>query len=596
MDARKRTACRFLAAWMLPPVVMGLVAVAWYGAVVLRWRHLDDARQSLRAQAGLALAAMESMTRPWERDAIDPLCDRLGEATGTRFTVVQPLGRVIGDSERDPVTMDNHADRPEIVGAVQAGTGTEARFSNTVREHMLYFARRVGPRGAPEAVIRTAVPLAPIQAELARLRLRLLGVTLLAVLPALFGVVLLGRRIASACGELEHAARSLVHAGETVPQARVVCSEMVQADAAVRSLARGLHERIQALEKEKRERDALLNSMSEGVVVVDDQERILHCNPAAMELLALQKVCVENQRFSAVVRSSALLELVHASLEEGAYRRTDIEFEEPVARVLRAASSPIHGDQEEQTGAVVLLSDVTAVRQAERIRKDFVTSVSHELRTPVTAIQGFAETLLDDAGDLSESQRHFVEILVRNARSLSTTLDDLLALAAMEYGRDAGGIGFAPVPLSPLVDDVIATCQQQADKRRIRLEADCDEAAVAWGHDRLLELAVVNLVQNAIRYSAEDELVWVAAKPGETMVVVEVHDRGRGIPEQEVPRIFERFYRVDKSRNRAEGGTGLGLAIVKHIANLHNGSIEVDSAVGEGSVFRLSIPKSQGDR
>lgn len=582
---------------LFPPAVLiialAVASIAWYAADAVRSVYIDGLKDRLREQAVLAAEQLPSDDEPWTVDAVDALCNRLGERTNTRFTVVLPGGRVVGDSEHTPESMDNHATRPEIAEALRQGRGNSMRYSTTLRRQMLYLGIRLGGRENPDGVMRTALPLGPIEETLGKLRGGILIVMTGTLLAAAGALLLVARRISRPIHGLRESARELAEGNFEVQPPRHPYREMNDLADSVQTLAGDLHSRIRQLAEERNEREAVFTSMNEGVIAVDNEETVLHHNPAAARLLGFKREYVAGASLSAVARNAPLLDLLARSMKEGEFVRADIEGGANHDRVLRAGISPLIGPTGQRLGSVILLTDVTAIRQAEQVRKDFVTNVSHELRTPVTVIQGFAETLQEQAEQVPDELRRFCEIIARNAQSLSSIIDDLLALAALENGsNNAGRISMAAVTPANVARNAIAACEHEGRRKNTQIRSDLDDSVSIQGHERLLELSIANLIQNAIRYSPENKSVFVGVRRHGDEAIISVRDEGSGIPENDLPRIFERFYRVEKARSRAEGGTGLGLAIVKHIAHVHGGRVEAESTLGQGSLFRIILPMS----
>ncbi len=582
---------------LFPPAVLiialAVASIAWYAADAVRSVYIDGLKDRLREQAVLAAEQLPSDDEPWTMDAVDALCNRLGERTNTRFTVVLPGGRVVGDSEHTPESMDNHATRPEIAEALHQGRGDSMRYSTTLRRQMLYLGIRLGGRENPDGVMRTALPLGPIEETLGKLRGGILFVMTGTLLAAAGALLLVARRISRPIHDLRESARELARGNFEIQPPHHPYREMNDLADSVQTLAGDLHSRIRQLAEERNEREAVFTSMNEAVIAVDNEETVLHHNPAAARLLSFKREYVAGASLSAVARNAPLLDLLARSMKEGEFVRADIEGGANHDRVLRAGISPLIGPAGKRLGSVILLTDVTAIRQAEQVRKDFVTNVSHELRTPVTVIQGFAETLREQAEQVPDELRRFCEIIARNAQSLSSIIDDLLALAALENGsNNAGRISMAAVTPANVTRNAIAACEHEGHRKNTQIRSDLDDSVSIQGHERLLELSIANLIQNAIRYSPENKSVFVGVRRHGDEAIISVRDEGSGIPESDLPRIFERFYRVEKARSRAEGGTGLGLAIVKHIAHVHGGRVEAESTLGQGSLFRIILPMS----
>jgi two-component system phosphate regulon sensor histidine kinase PhoR len=355
-------------------------------------------------------------------------------------------------------------------------------------------------------------------------------------------------------------------------------------------MAAALDERIRALVRQRNEADAVLASMVEGVIAVDSHERILSMNQVCRRLLALDPARAQGRALPEVVRNPQLQQLVGEVLGTGEPAREEIALQQPQPRFLDAQGSALRDAAGRQIGVLVVLHDVTQLRKLESVRRDFVANVSHELRTPITSIKGFVETLLDGALAQPDDARRFLEIVAVQTDRLGAIIEDLLMLSRIEQEAEKAEIALEPGRIRPVMDAAAAVCQIKAQEKQIRLEVDCDDALQATINPPLLEQALVNLIDNAVKYSAAGQTVRLAAEAADDEVQIHVRDCGCGIPREHLPRIFERFYRVDKARSRKLGGTGLGLAIVKHIAQSHGGRATVESALGQGSTFTLHLP------
>ena len=338
------------------------------------------------------------------------------------------------------------------------------------------------------------------------------------------------------------------------------------------------------------EQEAVLSSMSEGVLAVDHSLRILNLNPGAGRMFGVDPAGARGRTLLEVSRHTELLHFATAALEASAPTEGEIVLHDPEPRSLQAHGSVLRDAQSRSIGAVVVLNDVTALRRLETMRRDFVANVSHELKTPITSIKGFVETLLDGAlRDPKEAER-FLRIVQRQSERLHAIIEDLLNLSRIERDAEAGDIALEQGALKAVLAAALQSCETQARARGVRLEADCDAGLTAWVNAPLLEQALVNLIDNAVKYSPAGSAVRVEAAGHESLAVIRVRDQGVGIEARHLPRLFERFYRVDKARSRKLGGTGLGLAIVKHIAQAHRGQVTVESTPGQGSTFTLQFP------
>lgn len=570
-----------------------LLAVDFYFARVLRRDYLRAANDTLSSLTNLAQA------RP-------PRLDDLAElrawaewlaSSGARVTVIDNAGRVLADSAHDPETMENHAHRPEIVQAYSSGAGQSVRHSATLDRDLVYRAVRYQPAAGPPVVIRMALPLAKIDLSLAELRRRLFSASLLMLLLGGGASLIYFRVFAARVERLKDFSRR-VAAGDFRPlPAERARDELAELADTLNETARRLDGTIQSLSGERHRSSAILRSMVEGVAVIDAGQKIVFSNRAFSEILNLDPAAIEGRPVIEVVRHSDLLELIRRALagEEGLQNDIALGIVHP--RNFAVTAAPVQaletaapaGSAGKPAGAVVVLHDVSELRRLERVRQDFVANVSHEFKTPLTAIQGFAETLLGGALEDPRSNRRFLEIIREHAVRLARLTDDLLKLARIEAGKLE--VQFSAVRVLELVERCAEITLLQASRKQIVLEIDVPaELPAVRGDAVLLREVLQNLLDNAIQYTPEGGRIRVHAQAGEHEVILTVADTGIGIPLADQERIFERFYRVDAARSREAGGTGLGLSIAKHIVETHGGRLWVESEVGHGSAFSFSVP------
>jgi two-component system phosphate regulon sensor histidine kinase PhoR len=330
--------------------------------------------------------------------------------------------------------------------------------------------------------------------------------------------------------------------------------------------------------------------MAEGVLAVDSQERVISMNTASRRLLSIDPAQAAGRPLGEVVRNADLSRFISRALACPEPIEADVLLLGDRQRVMQAHGSALHDSEGQAIGAVIVLNDVTDFRRLEHIRRDFVANVSHELKTPITSIKGFVETLLDGAiKDPVDSQR-FLQIIAKQADRLHAIIEDLLSLSKIEQREDADDIALEPGNVRGVLESAVHVCQAAAAEQDISIALDCDSQLRARINPVLLEQAIVNLLDNAIKYSDPGREVRLSAQASGDEVLIHVADRGCGIADDQVARIFERFYRVDRARSRKLGGTGLGLAIVKHIVQTHRGRVTVESTLGVGSTFTIHLP------
>ena len=360
---------------------------------------------------------------------------------------------------------------------------------------------------------------------------------------------------------------------------------------AMNQMAAQLDDRIRTVVRQSNEQDAVLASMIEGVLAIDNNERILRINQSAADLFNLEPEAAVGRRIQEVVRKPDLQNFIAQSLKSQRRIEADITLDIHGNELfLQAHGTPLRDSAGQDIGALVVLNDMTRLQRLENIRRDFVANVSHELKTPITAIKGSVETLLGGAVEDEQNAQRFLEIIARQSDRLNAIIEDLLALSRIEQGEEQEGLVRTKTQLRSVFLNTLQACQLKAQEKQVVLEMDCPDDIEIMINAPLLEQALVNLIDNAIKYSSQNDRVLFTAEQTDASVVIKVRDWGSGISQEHLPRLFERFYRVDKARSRKLGGTGLGLAIVKHIVQSHNGHISVESSLGQGSTFTIQLP------
>ncbi|MBI5365651.1 MAG: HAMP domain-containing protein [Planctomycetes bacterium] len=583
---------RRLLAVQLGLLVLALAVVGVLAARATRERILVDVRASLAAQVELLKPAVRGAG---EEPRLQAEVRALGRATGSRLTVIAGDGRVLADSEAEPAGMDNHNRRPEVLAARRDGRGENPRYSHTVGYEMLYYAVPLDAERPQEAVVRAALPLRRIEEELGGLYRSLGLVFLITAIMAANLSALLAHWLTGPLREVQAAAHAIADGKEVEPPARRGADEAGDVAAALRHMTQELARRMAALRGETAKLEALLGSMEEAVVAVDAAGAIQHANLATRRLFDL-RYDPAGMPLWEVLRHPGVEAEVRRVLGGAPSARTQIELG---ARVVALCICPIRGG----AGAVLVGHDATEDRRYDALRREFVANASHELRTPLSLVQGFVETLRDGAWRDPARAPEFLETIEKHVRRLSAIVEDLLDLSRLE----SAGQVLRPRVLD--VDDLLERVRDAfapvAEKRRqtLTVEPGRDLPPLVADPD-LVERALANLVDNAIKYTPEGGRITLRAGAAAAAagaggvggaaeggaVLLAVADTGSGIPEADLGRVFERFYRVDRSRSRESGGTGLGLAIVKHIAQLHRGSVGVVSTSGAGSVFTLRLP------
>jgi two-component system phosphate regulon sensor histidine kinase PhoR len=568
---------RKLFAATLGLLVLALALFGLLSADATRSRLLDEIGRRLDTDSELLKLLIAANPEP---QSLQAALQTNAKRLEVRFTVIEADGRVLADSDSDPSGMDNHNKRPEVVQARAQGVGTNRRYSETLRTDMMYHAVLVNQ--PPGRVIRVALPLTTVEQQVGQLYwtmfLAFVGIAVVAAIVTF----LVAREITQPLREIRLLA-DWVAAGDFTRKAPTRApDEIGHVAAALNRMAEELSARLEKLRSERAKLEVMISSMEEGVIPIDAEGRIEGANAAARSLFELRDT-PQGLRLWEVVRLPGLEDAAIKALRERTPVRDSFEVG---SRVLSVRLSPVADGQ----GVVLVAHDITEDRRYDTLRREFVANVSHELRTPLSVVQGYAETLLEGAWKDEKSAMDFLGIIDKNVRRLSSIVTDLLDLSKLESGGQT--LDPRPVDVRMFVERVGEAFRPVAERKRQQLQVDAAPNAGSVEADgALMERALSNLVDNALKYTPEGGRVrvWGGTDNGQTILSVE--DNGMGIPEADLPRIFERFYRVDKSRSRDLGGTGLGLSIVKHIIQLHGGTISVKSTVGIGSTFTIRLPR-----
>ncbi len=562
-------------------------------------------RDAVIAQTVIRLEALTSLLSSEVPDGVrlgDAWAQQAAARTRARVTLIVSDGRVLADSDEPSARMENHLDRPEVMAALQTGRGQATRFSRSVHRDLFYYAQEVATTGGP-VVLRLSVPLGDVASGFTRFRRDFLAIAVLSFALASTAAILWGRGIARHLRRMVLFARS-VSQGE-IPSRLPATSgdELADLAAALNAMAEDIQGMLHQLEEEGRRFRTIVENMAEGLLVLDRHNRISFVNSAAEQLLNLRQEAVLGHTPLEVVRSHELDDLLREAGRKEGGASAEITLVHPRRRILAGTAAAMRDAQGIVEGIILAFRDVTQLKRLEEMRMEFVLNVSHELRTPLTAIRGYAETLLHDGLENREHALKFLEVIHRHSERLGHLLDDLLELSDIELERTP--LLLRSVPVVEAARQVFTLLASQAEKKRICLTIAVpdDVPPVLADRDRLVQI-LVNLVDNAIKYTPEGGDVTLSARraTGPTQsgtayqpdacgpsVEIAVVDTGIGIPQKDLPRLTERFYRVDKARSRELGGTGLGLAIVKHLVAAHRGTLSVQSRLGEGTEVRITL-------
>lgn len=510
------------------------------------------------------------------------------EITGYRITIIDAAGMVLGDSDANAGEMENHEHRPEVKAALMGQTGKSIRVSKTMQQKMVYIAVPVKSPEGVIGVVRLAMPWLEIQKSITYIK-GVIGTAILVAFILTFLVVSsLTPGIVAPLEEMTSIAKNIAE-GKMNTEVKVATNDEVGALArSFNYMGIRLRDTIGQITEERNKLQAILTSMTDGVIAIDRQGHILLINPTVEIMFGVRLEDIMGKSVIEVIRNYELEKLLLGALARDDSFTREIQILSPMIKTFRVHMAPLNNALG-TVGVVAVMRDITEIRELERMRTEFVANVSHELRTPLTSIKGFVETLLDGAVEDQMLARHFLDIINEESERLSRLINDLLSLSRLEDKN--ASINKNPVELAKVISNIISMLQPQMKEKNIVLATDiAGNLPVIEADKDMMGQLLINLLDNAIKYTPAGGRISVEAKPSMLGVKVIVSDTGIGIPEESLPRLFERFYRVDKARSRDMGGTGLGLAIVKHILEVHGGSIEVRSTLGGGTAFTFYLP------
>ncbi len=590
MKKKKRLLWQLYPSYLLITLI-SLLAVSLFASSAFRQFFLERTAADLKSRAHLLEKQIEYFISPLDEMSVDSICKAVGEQSFTRITVILPSGKVVGDSEEAPESMDNHADRFEIAEALRGNFGTSTRYSSTLRQDMMYVAIPLEKNNEVIAALRTSIPVTSIYDELRSIQIQIgFGGLLIAVFAA--GVSLfISKRISKPIEEMKKGAERFARGDLNYRMPASDTEEMRGLAEAMNQMAAQLDDRIKTVIKQRNELEAVLSSMKEGVIAVDTDEIIISINHSAASMFKSRSSDLEQRSIQEVIRNSELQKIIKKAISSGEHSEGDVVLYQDKEIILNVQTTSLLDEGENFIGILAVLNDVTQLRHLENMRKEFVSNVSHEIKTPLTAIKGFVETLSQGAMENPDEAKRFLNIIEKHANRLVALIEDLMHLSVIEQEDKSKRIKLKRGNIRSVIKTAIQVCQAKAESKKIKVNLICHENISTKIDTQLLEQAVVNLLDNAIKYSEEGGLVQIEVITTDTEVCISFKDYGIGIPKEHFPRLFERFYRVDKARSRKLGGTGLGLAIVKHIIQTHGGYVTVESNPGEGSNFVIHLPK-----
>ena len=565
-------------------VLVSMGALGFYLVDFVRDSQTNSLRSQLESEARLVAQASLPGFVVSDGNELDTLAKTTGGQINSRVTIIAGDGTVLGDSEHDPVTMENHATRPEVAEALASGVGTSTRYSSTLEQKMLYVAVPITVDGQIVGIARVALSLADVDKSVNALIVSAVLSMVIATLLVILAAAIIARRAAQPIKQLTRATRRIA-AGELEQKIPVLTSdESGQLAKAFNEMSSSLRDLVAEISDEKGKLATVLSNIADGVIMTDNEGHVLLANQAAQRMFDFEETEAIGKHLIETVRDYEIDRTLKSCLETTQESTAQLDFG-PSKRFLRVIAVPLMTDG--LTGSLLLFQDLTELRSLQTVRRELVGNISHELRTPLAGIKAIVETLRDGAISDKKAARDFLANVDSEVDRMMQMVTELTELSRIESGR--GDLKPELVNLNSLVEEVVARFKPQAARKNIALSADLftDLPLVRADKDRIYQV-ITNLVHNAIKFTSQNGKVNISTELLEDSVLVKVSDTGVGIPKDDLPRIFERFYKADKAR--AGEGAGLGLAIAKHVVQAHGGNIRVESKEGKGSTFFFSIP------
>ena len=514
-----------------------------------------------------------------------------------RLTLISRDGNVLSDSDFDIENMDNNLlFRPEVQMAIRSGTGQSNRYSRTLDRDLMFVAGTVTTPQGSELIVRIALDSESITLPASGYMLMVLALTAAIMILTFVLLYFMYSRLRFESGEISKLVRRI---GSNSPLddssrslSRRVSSELVRLFVRVQRSREAFQEQLDSAEQAQSETQGILASMNNGVIALGTDLRVLTMNPAATRIFGLLGRDIRGRLLEEIVRDPALLDAIREGIDDGKMLFRELELESLGGRTMEVAIEPLFASAGMlMSGVLVILNETTRLRKLERIRKDFAANVSHELRTPLTAIRGYIELLHESVKD--EAGRERLKVVERNSARLNAIIEDLLTLSRLESDDEHSmQLHFEQIRIEDLMMEAALLVKDRSEQVGVRIRTEVEPGIQIEGNRHLIDQVMINLLENAIRYSEPDsEITLIGRRRESGDIEIAVRDTGAGIPAEHLSRLFERFYRVDSGRSREQGGTGLGLSIVKHIALIHGGQVGVESQVGVGSTFFLTIPE-----
>ena len=569
----------------MPLIILGLFVLLLLVNNVIKKAYYDQTERSLESQTKIFKRILKN--NPREDISHQKFCDKYGDAINARVTIIDKDGKVLGDSDKNPKQMDNHLLRPEIVEAAKFSVGTTKRFSETINEDFMYYVQKVSINNR-YIFLRVSVPLNKIKVVIKKLQNQII------IIGSLIGIVLLfisfhfSKVLTNPIETMRKEAKKFVSDFELPkPMVTPKTRELASLSISLNKMAKEVDSKIKSVQQERDEKESLLASIDGGIIALDEKGKIIFINTIAKDYLSISSKIIEGENYKNVLKHKKITSFIKDSFQPKERIQKEISFKLNKKRYFLLNASPLIRNTMNR-GVLILINDITFQKQLEKLRSDFVANVSHELKTPITSIIGFLELLMIKSEDNNEN-KFFLEKAFNQANRLNAIIDDLLKLSKIESQEEDNTITLKPQNLKSILFSAKDDTSDLIKKNKNTLSIECAENIIANIDSQLLREAIINLLENSIKYGDKKSPLKIVVEKG-SEIQIHVENIGEPIDKKYHKRIFQRFYRIDKSRDRKAGGTGLGLAIVKHIAIVNGGEVSIKSLDNRVTRFTISLP------
>jgi len=586
--------------FFLPIYIIGWGVQYYFIGPFIEQFYLNETKEHLTSKAHLIQSGIDTKR---ENVSLQDFVKKSSKLSEIRITILDTNGVVLADSEEDPGSMENHRGtnkREEIEVAIKKGIGSSQRYSTTINEHMLYVAILASVEGS-HFIIRTSESMLSLNTSINKVRQRIVLISIIILIVIIPAVIIISRFITRPLFLIGKAAKKISKGDmfDPIPISQKSffsgTEEISSITVALNEMAKELDKKIATITREKNEQKNILNyiniiqySMSEGLIAINLENKFSTINKAASSYLNIDRKKDIGKPYDKKIKNKAIKKIIKSILKKQRPITKEIRIGRMKKMFFIVNGKVLKDQKSKPVGCLIVMTDVTRLKQLEAMRRVFVANVSHELKTPITSIGGYIETA---QGDIPlETKNEFLEKAIRQNNRLNSIIDDLLRLSRIEAIEDEDTFTLSTQKLLPIIESSVEDIRGEIKKYGIKVVIECSDDICAKIDSQLMREALINLLENAIKYGVDNSTVILSVKRKSNKILIDIENKGELIPEKERDRIFNRFYRLDKSRSKKTGGTGLGLAIVKHISIVHNGTIEVHKSDGDTTVFRLTLP------